>query len=95
MNATACTAAGGNSGDGWAGSQTPNGSTAISESAASSVTYTITCTGGTQSASASVKVTYKSPPSGSGTLDPAWLLALLSVLAVRLRLPRVADPTRG
>ncbi|HUL19010.1 MAG TPA: choice-of-anchor D domain-containing protein, partial [Steroidobacteraceae bacterium] len=86
-DATACAGIGGAPGDGWAGSRTTNGSTMLTEPAAGTVTYTISCIGGTQSASASATVTYDNPPSsgGGGSVDPAWLLGLLGLLGVRRR----------
>jgi hypothetical protein len=54
-----CTASGGGTGDGWAGSSfgTGGGQT-VTEAIAGTYTYTVTCSGGGQSASSSVSLTF-------------------------------------
>jgi probable HAF family extracellular repeat protein len=81
-NVTACTTSGGRSGDGWGGSRPLSGSAAVTEASGGKVTYTITCTGGSQSASASAAISYSNPPSGGGgSLELASLFTLLGFLA--------------
>ena len=94
-NTTACAGSGGTPGDGWAGSRMTNGSVAVTEPAAGAVTYTIGCTGGTQSASASATVTFNHPPSsGGGSLDSGWLIGLLGILWLRRHAPGTAARSR-
>jgi hypothetical protein len=58
-NTTSCAASGGKAGDGWTGAAlADNGNLPVSETTAGVVTYTITCSAGTQSAQASVAVTW-------------------------------------
>jgi hypothetical protein len=58
-NANSCAATGGNSGDGWTGSNLAAGGTlAVNESAPGTVTYTVTCSAGNQSAQAQVTVVW-------------------------------------
>jgi len=75
-NASACAASGGNAGDGWTGgSLGTSGSLSVTETAAGSVTYTITCSSGGQTASASTTVTWNKPGfllcdvDGNGVID--------------------------
>jgi hypothetical protein len=61
-NTTSCAASGGKPADGWTGAALAvNGNLPVSESTAGVVTYTITCSAGTQSAQASVSVTWTKP----------------------------------
>jgi hypothetical protein len=84
-NADSCSATGGNSGDGWAGTLALSGSMTVTETTAGTVTYSITCVGAPPAATASttVVVVTAAPPAssshGGGRLDPL-LLALLGVL---------------
>jgi probable HAF family extracellular repeat protein len=56
-----CTATGGSSGDGWAGSLATSASKTVTESTAGTYTYGVTCTGGTQAAQSQVTVTVALP----------------------------------
>jgi hypothetical protein len=60
--AQSCAAAGGNSGDGWIGNLPPNGTTAVSESAAGTVIYTLVCTNAVRSVKVQVAVTWTIGP---------------------------------
>lgn len=61
-NANSCAASGGKAGDGWTGgSLATGGNLGVSESAPGVVTYTITCSAGSQTAQASVNVTWTKP----------------------------------
>jgi probable HAF family extracellular repeat protein len=57
-----CTATGGVNGDGWTGSFTSSGSRDVTYAAPTSITYGFTCTAGSQTAQASVVVTYTALP---------------------------------
>jgi hypothetical protein len=61
----ACTASGGSSTDGWAlynSNVFSNGSTEVTETVAGTYTYTLTCTGGGQSATSSATIVYTNDP---------------------------------
>ena len=102
-NANACFAAGGSSGDGWAGSISLSGTMTITNSNVGSATYSITCTSATPAATAQTKVTFVSPPGtgagsnggrsggGGGALDgySALLIMLMGMTRIwRPRFPR-------
>jgi hypothetical protein len=57
-----CTATGGVNGDGWTGTFTSSGSQNVTYAAPTSITYGFTCAAGSQSAQASVAVTYTALP---------------------------------
>lgn len=64
-NANSCAASGGNAGDGWTGANlATNGHLAVTESAAGLVSYTITCSAGSQTAQAQVMVNWAKPAPG-------------------------------
>ncbi len=65
-NATSCSAGGGQSGDGWAGAKSVNGTASVTPKAAGTITYTMTCYSGPRSVQAMAQVTATSAPS-SGT----------------------------
>ncbi|HXN09653.1 MAG TPA: hypothetical protein VN859_00300 [Steroidobacteraceae bacterium] len=80
-----CTAGGGTSGDGWAGSEATSGSASITEAAAGSYTYTVNCSAGTETVQAMQEVVVVANASGGGhggggPLD-ALSLAVLGLLA--------------
>jgi probable HAF family extracellular repeat protein len=92
-NATSCMATGGSAGDGWTGSRAVNGTVSVTEVSGGNVTFTITCTAGSQSASASAKITYSDPPSsGGGGLDLASLFVLLGLLGLSVRIRLRCSP---
>jgi hypothetical protein len=104
QNASACTASGGASGDGWSGNLSLAGTMAITEATAGSFTYAIDCSGAPPAASVkaavdftegSVTVTGSSGKSGGGALEP-WSIALLGLLICRpQRLRRCWATRRG
>lgn len=80
--AQACTSSGGLSDDGWAGSRGASGSYAFTEQSGGEVTYTIRCTAGNQSGSASVEIFWALVPAtvnitGSGPTAVAGRMILL------------------
>jgi plastocyanin len=84
-DATACTAGGGVTG--WSGTETISGTATITISA--TATLTLTCTGPGGSAMQSVSVTATPAPAtksgGGGAINPAWLLALATLVGFRMR----------
>jgi probable HAF family extracellular repeat protein len=93
-NAKSCTASGGGTDDGWAGSTQPtSGSAMISEpvvlASTLTLTYTLTCanTVSGQSTAASVKVVLNPPPrsGGGGAIDLWSLIGLGAVLLLTWR----------
>lgn len=96
-NAEACTASGGGTDDGWAGTTRPtNGSAAVTEpvvvASPLTLTFTLTCVaaGSGQSAQASVKVTLNPPANsggggagGGGAFDLFSAVGVLFILGVR------------
>ena len=87
--ASSCTASGGGTADGWAGTKPTSGTAAITESAAANYTYTLVCSAGGQSAQAQAVVTVNPKPSsggggGGGAFDELSLLYLLSAVGLRL-----------
>ena len=97
-NATTCVASGGQSGDGWAGAQSVNGTANVTPKAAGTITYTMTCSSGPNSVHAVAQVTASSAPSsgnggssgsgggsGGGALDVISLLSLLTMIGLRQR----------
>jgi hypothetical protein len=88
-NATTCSASGGQSGDGWAGAKSVNGTASATPKAAGTITYTMTCSSGPKSVQAIAQVTAISAPSsgsGGGALDVLSLLSLLTMIGLRQRL---------
>jgi hypothetical protein len=97
-NATTCVASGGQSGDGWAGAQSVNGTTSVTPKAVGTITYTMTCSTGLNSVHAIAQVAASSAPSsgnsgsagsggssGGGALDVISLLSLLTMIGLRQR----------
>lgn len=100
-NADACSASGGDAGDGWTGNLAPSGSMSITETAAGSVTYSITCSGAPPAATAlatvviaATQVTAPPPAShgGGGAMDFLLLFCLALSVFVRIAYPR--EPLR-
>ena len=96
-NASACTASGGDASDGWAGSLPLSGSMSLTESAAGSFKYAITCTGAPPAATAQAAVTFSAADGsggddsggghssgGGGSLDPLLLATLCGLLLRRV-----------
>ena len=92
QNATACIASGGQSGDGWAGNSSTNGTATVTPNAAGTIVYTMTCSSGPKSAQANANVIVNSPlgSGGGGALDPISLLSLLTMMGLRGRALRAA-----
>jgi len=87
-NVATCLASGGQSGDGWAGAKSVNGTANVSPNVAGTITYTMTCSSGSKSVQATAQVVASSPPSshsGGGALDAISLLSLLTMLGLRRR----------
>jgi probable HAF family extracellular repeat protein len=83
-NATSCTGSGGGASDSWPGPRATSGSLLVTEASAMTATYTIICTAGSQSAQASVQVTFVKPSSGGGGgMDFLALAALVAFLSLR------------
>lgn len=61
-SAQSCTASGGGSGDGWAGTRAASGTFALTEQSPGSVTYSIHCTSGGLIGAATVTVSWQAPP---------------------------------
>lgn len=96
QNAGTCTAGGGQTGDGWAGSKPTHGTATIAPNSTGTVDYKLTCTSGPQSASASAEVTVSTAPpppatpsssrsGGGGAMDWISLLTLLTMAGARQR----------
>lgn len=86
QNATSCTATGGS---GWSGNESPSGGTLTTSALTATTTFSLSCTGGGGTGSASATVTVTTPSSsgksgGGGSFDIASILALLSLLALRV-----------
>jgi hypothetical protein len=104
-NASACTASGGASGDGWSGTLPLSGSMSVTESSAGSFAYSLECSGAPPAAAAmaTVNFTVSSSSSGAaatgggggggGAMEPLFLL-ILSALGL-LRWRRGARITRA
>jgi hypothetical protein len=73
--AQSCTASGGLSGDGWAGSRSANGTYALTEQSGSQVTYSIRCTATDQVGSASVNVSWQLVPAVVNLTGPTVAVA--------------------
>ena len=67
QNANDCSASGGVSGDGWAGSVSLSGSMSVTRSTAGATIYSITCTGATPASTSETTVTYATSTGGGGT----------------------------
>ncbi len=106
QNASDCEASGGDASDGWTGSLALSGSMSVTESAAGSFKYAITCTGAPPAATAQAQVTFStaagsggddsgsgSHSSGGGSMDPS-LLAMLCGLVLR-RLSVAGRPAKS
>jgi len=91
QSVSACTASGGNSGDGWGGSvPTHGGQQQLTEETAGVRTFTLTCAGAAGAVKSSVSVNVLAPvdagipaSSGGGSEDPWSLLGAISVLLSR------------
>jgi hypothetical protein len=108
-NATACTASGGTSGDGWTGTLAPSGSMQVVESNAVDATYLITCTGAPPAASAQAIVKYQAASGtgtasggttsgksgGGGAFDAVTLLLLCVPLLIRLKRRPIVQSSRN
>jgi hypothetical protein len=70
-HAATCVAGGGQSGDGWAGIQSVNGTASITPNAAGTIVYTITCSSVAGSVQSTAQVAATSPASSSGTSPPS------------------------
>lgn len=95
-----CTATGGSAADKWTGTVAANGMQSVTESTAAAYHYGLTCTVGSQSASATAMVADNAPPSGKsgggGSLDSAAVLFLTGVAALRgLRQGNLYDKNRA
>jgi hypothetical protein len=94
-NAAACTASGGEPGDGWTGTLAPSGTVSITETASGTVSYSITCSGAPPAATAMTTVVVSaagaSSSGGGGAMDLVCLLCL--GLATGLRTARRHGPT--
>ncbi len=94
--ANACSASGGDAGDGWSGSLATSGSMTVKETTAGTVTYSITCSGAPPAATALAAVvisatstaTSTSSHGGGGAMDLFLLLGLALGLVMRLRRPK-------
>jgi hypothetical protein len=73
--AQSCTASGGLSGDGWAGSRSANGTYALTEQSGSQVTYSIRCTAANQVGAASVNVSWQFVPAVVNLTGPTVAVA--------------------
>lgn len=103
QNASACTASGGSSDDGWSGNLSLAGNMSITESSAGSFDYAITCTGAPPAASANAEVSFTDKSAtptarsdggksgGGGALDP-WSLMLLGLLVCGHMRRRLSKP---
>lgn len=92
QNASACTASGGEPGDGWAGAQALAGTLSVTETQTGTVSYSITCTGAPPAATAVTKVVVSAAQSasssssshgGGGALDLTCLAVLGLALGLR------------
>jgi hypothetical protein len=87
-NAATCVASGGQSGDGWAGTKSANGTAIVTPNATGTINYTMDCSSGPKSIQATAQVIATSPPSsssGGGALDTISLLSLLTMFGLRQR----------
>jgi hypothetical protein len=93
-NADACSASGGQQGDGWTGSLSSAGSMSVTETSPGTVTYSVMCAGAPPAAtatttvvikSASIATTASSSHGGGGALDLLLLVSLALPLGVRLK----------
>jgi hypothetical protein len=73
-----CTASGGSTGDGWAGSRASSGSAAVTESSGGSYTFVMTCGTGSQTAQATAVVAVSAASSGGGGAMDYWTLVTLA-----------------
>lgn len=97
QNATSCTASASPSNSAWSGSESPTGGPVTTSAISADTTFTLSCTGGGGTASATATVSVKAASSGSsgksgggGALDLATLLALAALVALRSRAGREA-----
>jgi hypothetical protein len=94
--ANACSASGGDAGDGWSGSLSTSGSMTVKEATAGTVTYSITCSGAPPAATALAAVVISatstaastSSHGGGGAMDLFLLLGLALGVVMRLRWPK-------
>jgi probable HAF family extracellular repeat protein len=86
-NSTSCAASGGTATDGWAGPKPTSGSAAVTESTAGTINFMMTCTSGSQSASATASISVVAPTaahSGGGAFGSGELALLAASLLLRL-----------
>jgi hypothetical protein len=84
-NAPACAASGGQSGDGWTGARSANGTASVTPNAAETIMYVMTCSSGPKSAKSVAQVVATSPPGssgGGGALDEFSLLCILALIGL-------------
>jgi probable HAF family extracellular repeat protein len=81
-DAASCVANGGQAGDGWAGNKATNGTISVPALSAATITYTIVCSSGPQSAQALVQVIATGGGSGGGGGGSFDLLSLALILAI-------------
>jgi hypothetical protein len=74
LNVQSCTASGGTSGDGWAGTKATSGSQSVQASMLGNVTYTITCVLGTRTVSSQYSITVVAPSVGQISGDANQML---------------------
>jgi hypothetical protein len=90
-NADACSASGGQQGDGWSGNLALSGSMSVTETSAGTISYSITCTGAPPAATAVTTVVVVKSVStcsshgGGGALDLLFLLSLVLPVGVRVK----------
>jgi hypothetical protein len=93
QNASACTASGGSSDDGWSGNLSLSGNMSITETSPGDFDYGITCTGAPPAASAKGEVSFTATPvtvtasksGGGGALDSLSLILLGLAVCRRMR----------
>jgi hypothetical protein len=84
-NAPACAASGGQSGDGWTGARSANGTASVTPNAAGTIMYVMTCSSGPKSAQSVAQVVATGPPGssgGGGALDEFSLLCILALIGL-------------
>jgi serine protease len=79
--ATSCTPSGGHSGDGWSAASGTSGTVNVTETAAGSYSYDLSCANGTVTGTAQVKMSIGAQASGGGGGGGAVDLILLAAMA--------------
>jgi hypothetical protein len=98
-NANSCAASGGNPGDGWTGNAlAASGSLSVTETAQGSVSYTITCSAGSETAAASTSVQWNKPNfllcdvDGNGVIDNRDITLIMKSIGLKVPpAPAAAD----